>query len=197
MAVGLGTRIPKRAKIVIGVIGASAALVLLLLLIGFAGIALLYGVAPYAERDPDELISALERMFEIDFPGEITEVRAAVTPVTWDSGVSFVLKFKAVPETVNDLFELHGRRRYAPGAKDEDRRQTRSGAPEWSMEPITEGIMGHISLPCRKGPGPRTGPQSGTVYIDTSDSQSYLVYLLSGYDAEWERATRRRESSGQ
>jgi len=189
--------IPKWAKIVIGVIAAGAVSIVLFLFIGFAGIALIYSDVQYVERDSDKMIAALERMFEIDFPQEITDVKAAATPSQWDGGVTFVLKFKADPDIVNGLFELEDRRPYVPGAKDEDGIQTEFCAPEWYMEPITEGIMGDIFLPSRKGPGPRPGPEGGTVYIDTSDSQLYVVYLWSGYDAKWERATRRRESSRQ
>lgn len=129
----------------------------------------------YRECAAEELLPDLERVFDVNFPEVIKEIKTAKTPGSWDSNTSnFIVKFCAEPDTVNTFLRsfpedrLHKVKLY-PYASEFDRRNSSSTRPppEWFTEPITKGEMGGYRL---------AGPKL-KIYIDTSDETNYVVYL--------------------
>jgi len=171
--------IPKWAKITIG-IGGYLVLAVLLVVLGAYWIVELGG---YIERNPKKMIAHLERTFVIDFPEEIKEVKAAKTPVSWDGAVGFMVKFTADPNAVDRFLksfrqniELH---RFNPEL------DTRGTAvipePGWFAEPIRYGKEASPILVSRD-----YGKASShlSVYIDTTNQESFVVYIHGGYGSE-------------
>ena len=63
----------------------------------------------FRECEPEALISDLERVFDINFPAEIRQVKAARTSGSWDAPNTtsfFNLKFYAEPDIVNTFLKL-------------------------------------------------------------------------------------------
>ena len=167
----------------------TTAIVLALIVIGLLVAYVLreeFGVLPiYYQRRPDKMITRLERIFEIDFPEEIKDVRAARTGAQWDGTVGFLLKFTADPNVVEGFLKI---RHPAPYDHESDLRERGFFlVPDWFTEPIQEGIMGYLNLLPRKPEfAERISGVSAIVYVDTADKTAYVVYIYSGYDADWD-----------
>lgn len=157
----------------------SVLLVLILVGVLFAssrlGVLLLAYRARYVECDSKQLLSALERTFEISFPTQIQGLKTAKTAKHGiDSSISFIVKFTAKPETVNKFlesfpdglaFDIHY------NEEDDLRSAYVWPPPRWFTEPIAQGKMCEYRL---------AGPKL-KIYIDTSDETNFVVYLRGYY----------------
>jgi len=107
------------------------------------------------------------------------EIRAAKTPVSWDGAVGFMIKFAADPNTVDRFLksfqedvELY------PYTHENDIRDILKPAPKWFSESITKGKTAGFGLVSRD-----YGKASSNlyVYIDTTNQESFVVYIHGGY----------------
>ena len=151
-------------------------------LISFLGLPF-YLTNGYIGRDPERMVSHLEKTFVIDFPENIMEIRAAKTPVSWDGAVGFMVKFTADPNTVDRFLnsfpqevELSQYRR-----EDDIRGTSVVHEPKWFSQPITQGKEASPIL-CSRVYGKASSHLS--VYIDTTNEKSFLVYIHGGYDSK-------------
>ena len=137
----------------------------------------------YIERDPEHMVSHLEKTFVIDFPEQIGEVRAAKTPVSWDGAVGFMVKFVAEPNSVDKFLKSFEQKvELYPYIPDRDIRGTFVvHEPGWFTEAIKRGKMASPSL-VRRDYGKASSDLS--VYIDTTNEKSFVVYIHGGYGSE-------------
>jgi len=134
----------------------------------------------YIERDPEQMINRLERIFDIDFPEDIKKVKVARTRVHWDGVVGFIVKFTAEPNVVDGFLKI----KYSePYTRERDNRDSCMPKPKWFTEPIKQGKTGDIYLASRQD----KTLFRGEVYIDTEDKKQFVVYIHGGYESEWDK----------
>ena len=136
----------------------------------------------YIERAPERMLNHLEKTFVIDFPEDITEVKAAKTPGSWDGAIGFMVKFAADPNTVNRFFKSFQQEvNLHPYTREDDSRDILKPAPKWFLEPIKQGKEAGPSLVSRD-----YGKASShlSVYVDTTNQENFVVYIHGGYDSE-------------
>ena len=56
-----------------------------------------YSPSSYYEYNPDKMVLYLEKRYNIDFPDDIREIKAAKSGMMWDGWSGFILKFTAQP----------------------------------------------------------------------------------------------------
>lgn len=175
----------KRTKLIIAVSGLCLVWLVagwLLPLIGFVWLAgrvggkhdeaVQYTIRP-VECAPEELIPDLEKMFDIDFPKDIREVKTAKT-IPMDGVIWFIVRFTAEPHVV-DAFVKSFRRgvglvNYDP---EWDMRNTISSfTPAWFTKSIRQGKMGDIP-----------GHGQKEICIDTTNEKEFVVYF-HGFDGK-------------
>lgn len=131
----------------------------------------------YRECDPNELIPVVHKVFGIDFPQNIRDVKAAKTPVQ-DRSVLFILKFTSEPNDINNLVNSD---MIALGPQICEKRCNFSDLwwfrPSWMSKGISQGIKYIIrSLP-------EEISASGDLCIDTTDKNNFVVYIVGLYEA--------------
>ncbi len=167
--------IPKKAKIII--------LIMLVLSLGVYLFVKLELHTGYIRRNPKKTIAHLERIFEIDFPDDIQDVKAAKAFLEWDNWRTYIIKFKVDPNTLDSFINIERLSRYDPN---EDERSEDIFPPtKWYSEPIQKGRMGTIDLDSRRG-----GGYDAYVYIDTSDEKSFVVYTGVSYGGHEDKLAR-------
>jgi len=90
-------------------------LILILILVGFLAVLSLYGMAKlfirlydsdtFTERDPVKMMAYLEKKYDINFPENAGEIKAARNGKGWDGASSFLLKFTAKPSDVEKFLK--------------------------------------------------------------------------------------------
>ena len=129
----------------------------------------------FIECDPEAFLSDLERVFDINFPAEIKQVKTARTPGSWDSTLSsFVVKFSADVNTVGRFLEsFAGEIPFNPYNLAGDQRglTSRPPPPQWFTGAIKEGMSGTHRL---------ATPSMG-IDIDTTDKRISVVYIRGTY----------------
>ncbi len=155
-------------------------LFIILFLMIFYGIAwvllFLYGYQfRLVECPPEELIPALERVFDVNFPEVIKKVKTAKTP-SRDGSTNYVVRFIAESDVVDKFLDSVPKRSYEvviPYSLKDDGRKKHSlwFPPSWFTVPIQKGKKLSYS--------PGIGEME--FYIDTSDTQAYIVYIYGHY----------------
>lgn len=136
----------------------------------------------YIERNPERMLSHLEKTFIIDFPEGITKVKAAKTQGSWDGAVGFMVKFAADPNTVDRFLKSFQQKieLYPYNPELDTRGSAVIPEPEWFAEPIRQGKEASPILVCRQ----RKEWHATSIYIDTTNKHSFVVYFEGGYDSE-------------
>jgi len=136
----------------------------------------------YIEREPERMVSHLEKTFVIDFPERIRELKTAKTPVSWDGAVGFMVKFAADPNTVDRFLKSFQQEvNLHPYTREDDSRDILKPAPKWFSEPIKQGKEARPSF--RSRDYGKAGSDL-SVYIDTTNEKSFVVYIHGGYDSK-------------
>ncbi|MHC4112964.1 MAG: hypothetical protein ACYSUY_17955 [Planctomycetota bacterium] len=161
------------AIIVITIVVSLCAMIGLRYLV-FYGFSMIFdGRFKFKECKPEALISDLERVFDINFPSEIRQVKSARTSGSWDAPNTtsfFNLKFYADPDTV-DTFLKSFPKNIELGEYERSLDTRCSNAlhtPKWFTEPINKGkICSGIDI-----------------YIDTDDEGNFVVYFCGCYSRD-------------
>lgn len=133
----------------------------------------------YLECDPNEILPIVERVFCIDFPEDIEQVKAA-KPQIKRMPISFIIKFAADPNTVERFLESFPEDvKLEPYSVRLEHKDSRVGwfVPQWFKEPIKVG---------KRKVNIIAGPQKNLqeLYIDTEDLKYYIIYIRGLYDTE-------------
>jgi hypothetical protein len=147
------------------------------LLISFANKFLrdLYYEYRYIECKPEELLPDLERIFDVNFPEGIREVRTAKTRGLWDSTDSaFIVKFSAPPDITNKFVESFPEKVTLGSyeAESDFRNNRQLSTPQWFIESIKKGNEGSVYA----------SNKDIDLYIDTSNKKNFVVYLRGYYE---------------
>lgn len=164
--------IPKRAKIAIWIGG----FVVLLALLAFLGAYWIYQSGGYIRRNPKKVIARIEKIFEIDFPDEIKDVRTATTWMEWDNWTTYIIKFRVEPKSLNTLIKIEHLSPYDPN-DDERMKSLDLPMPKWYAQPIQQGNVGTLTLRSPRG----HVSHEACVYVDTSDDKTFVVYIHGSY----------------
>ena len=132
----------------------------------------------FIECDPQQMVPHLERVFDIDFPEEIREVKAATSRSSWlkRNMISFKFKFTADPDTVAMFFQSFPKKihfgAYDPSSdlRHSDLRRT----PQWFKKPIQQGKIGSGGVSGRR-------KNIRKIYIDTTNEKDFVIYLDGFY----------------
>jgi hypothetical protein len=153
-----------------------------------AGVALMfllglpfYLTGVYFECNPERMVSHLEKTFVIDFPDGITEIRTAKS-FGWDDSIGFMVKFVAEPNSVDRfLNSFQEEVNLSQYRVEDDIRNARTYVPKWFSEPIIQGKETRPSFRSRD-----YGKASShlSVYIDTTNEKSFVVYIHGGYEGK-------------
>jgi len=171
----------KRVKIAILILGALIGILILARPVLRLGFTLLFNYHwRYIERNPERMIGRLERIFEVDFPKEIKEVRAARTRVSWDGVASFIVKFTAAPDVVESFVKV---KNLEPYSRERDDRDSGTPKPQWFTEPIKQGKTGDIYLSSRQD----KTVFRGEIYVDNADEKNFVIYIRGGYESRWDK----------
>jgi len=143
-------------------------------------------VYQYREYDPEKMVAYLEKRYNIDFPDNIKEVKAAKTWPDRDSSRYFILKFIAEPNDVSKFLESvpgGAYKLYPYNPREDTRLYDVSRDTQWYAEPIKEGKKGYINV---EVPGIQNVGFTIYVYIDTTDDKNHVVYLAGDYESEFD-----------
>jgi len=139
-----------------------------------------YLTGVYFECNPERMVNHLEKTFIIDFPEGITEVRTAKS-FGWDNSIGFKIRFIAEPNTVDRFLKSFQEEvDLYPYSPDQDLRGSVYD-PRWFMVPIKQGKMTSPSFRSREYG--KAGSDL-SVYIDTTNEKSFVVYIIGGYDGK-------------
>jgi hypothetical protein len=146
----------------------------------------MYDGDTFREYNPKKMITYLENRYHINFPEDIKEVKAAKTWLSWDGWAEFIIKFSAKPGDINKFLEsiaggpykLHP---YNP--TEDDRFDYASVTPQWYRSPIAAGKMGEVILEVARI---KNVAFPAAVYIDTSDENNSIVYIMGNYKSDTE-----------
>ena len=135
----------------------------------------------FRDCSADKMVVYLENRYNIDFPENIKDVKAAKTWRSWDGGANFILRFTAEANDVARFLESIPQKRYTLGAYlpgEDDRFIHASSVPKWYLDKIDEGKIGslHLSVAYIKNVGFPT-----KIYIDTANAKSHVVYMKGNY----------------
>ena len=140
-----------------------------------------YLTGVYFECNSERMVSHLEKTFVIDFPEVITEVRTAKSS-GWDDSIGFMVKFVAEPNSVDRFLKSFQEEvNLSQYRVEDDIRDASTYVPKWFSEPITEGKR------ARPGLVSRDYGKAGSdlsVYIDTTNQESFVVYIHGGYEGK-------------
>lgn len=131
----------------------------------------------FIEREPQQMVVRLEKIFSIDFPEEVREFKAATSQSSWlkRNMISFIVKFTADPDTVDRFFESFPQKvEFDPYDPTDDLRLSLPRTPQWFKKPIQQGKDGYGGVR-----GPRKNIE--WIYIDTGNKKSFVVYLKGLY----------------
>jgi hypothetical protein len=176
----------KRLKIIIVTIAICLGSLCILFVAGVALMFLLglpfYLTGVYFECDPERMVSHLEKTFVIDFPEQqIKEVRAAKS-FGWDHSVGFKIKFVADPNAVDRFLKSFPKEvNLYQYRREDDIRDTSTYTPKWFSEPITQGKE---ASPIFRSRDFGKAYSHLSLYIDTTNEQSFVVYIRGSYDSE-------------
>jgi len=162
-------------------------LIIVLLSLALAGgiflgmIVLLIGVRSYQERyiecDSKELFSTLELVFDVNFPVDIEDVKAAKT-LSIDGSVRFLVKFCADPDIVIRFLEsVEERSRSVPYERKHTFATGGWPSPGWARAPIKQGRKYILRSTYKKLPA----STDVDIYIDTTNKEYFVVYLDGSY----------------
>jgi len=119
------------------------------------------------------LIPVLEDAFELKFPDDITDVKAAKT-VRWMKYIQFIMRFAAEPNDVDTFIKsFPGKIHFVELDPNNDYRQKTYGVPSWYKQPIRKGKRGVAFLVKRIN--------RIAICIDMTDENKYIVYLRGYY----------------
>jgi len=172
-------------------------LILILIMVGFLAITSLYGMAKlflrlydtgtYTEYNPDKMVAYLEKRYDINFPENAGEIKAARSGSGWDGASNFLLKFTAKPSDVEEFLRTAAYFHLRLDLPKHDYRYDESyeSVPEWWKEPIEKGQRWNMYV---KDSFVENADVGSTiyVYIDTSNDKTYVVYLRGTYDNEFD-----------
>ncbi|MHC4676129.1 MAG: hypothetical protein ACYTBZ_26865 [Planctomycetota bacterium] len=156
-------------------------------LIGFGMIAAVIGVRSYQERyiecDPKELLPILESDFDVNFPVDIKDVKAAKTP-SIEGSAFFLVKFCAEPNTVGIILKSIEKR--AHSVPYERKHTFTTGcigwpSPSWARVPIKQGRKYTFRSAYKKIPA----STDVDLLVDTTDKDSFVVYMEGAYLIRW------------
>jgi len=153
-----------------------------------AGVALMfflglpfYLTGVYFECNPERMVSHLEKTFVIDFPKGIAEVRTAKS-FGWDDSIGFMVKFVAEPNSVDRFLKSFQEEvNLSKYLVEDDIRDASTYVPKWFSEPIKQGKEARPSF--RSRVYGKAGSDL-SVYIDTTNEKSFVVYILGGYEGK-------------
>jgi hypothetical protein len=146
--------------------------------VGILGIRVYLG--RYRECNPKELLPMLERVYDVNFPADIVQLRTAKTP-NHDKAIFFIVKLTTEPSVVNrflgNIVEMDDFEPYERGHT-----FTTYGwpSPSWARQPIKQGKK-YTTSSVR---GVRT---RAYIYIDTTHKDNYVVYMQGIYNSSFER----------
>jgi hypothetical protein len=126
------------------------------------------------ECNSQEVIQSLEKVFGIKFPVGVTDINTAKS-IPIDGAIHSIVRFRAKPIIVEKFFEsFHKQPQFELYGMDGDRRNSDlSPVPNWFDTPIQDGNIGIYTSANYKG--------YMEIYIDTSDEETFIVYLKSLY----------------
>jgi hypothetical protein len=164
-------------------------IILISIFVGFLWILSSYGLArlfvrwydpsTYFEYDPDKMVVYLEEKYNINFPKNVREIKAAKSGMSWDRHESFILKFIAEPSDVNKFLETVVETILYPYYSSRDNRLAPfESAPEWWTKPIEKGKRGRMYVEVARIKDERSHID---IYIDTLDEKNNVVYLEGTY----------------
>jgi hypothetical protein len=130
----------------------------------------------------EELLPVVERVFDINFPQQVADVKAAKT-IAMEGFVKFIVRFVAEPNGVERFLGCFPQENKDPGVQrlpyETDRDRRRSGGwplPRWFREPIRQGkILFYMA-----GGGKRVA-----IYVDMRDQKSFCVYIQGRFLEEY------------
>ena len=164
-------------------------MIIVLLSLALAGgiflgmIVLFIGVRSYQQRyiecDPKELLPIVELDFEVNFPVDIKDVKAAKTP-SIEGLAFFLVKFCAEPNTVGILLKSIEERSHSVPY---ERKYTFTTgcigwpSPRWARVPIKQGRKYTFRSAYKKIPV----STDVDLFVDTTDKENLVVYLEGCY----------------
>jgi hypothetical protein len=163
--------IPKWAKRTIW-IGGFVSLMVLIVVLGAYWIVKSGG---YIRRNPKKVIARMERIFEIDFPDDIKDLRASTSWMEWDNWTTYIIKFRVEPKALDAFIKIEHLSNYEPN--DDERAEDILPPPKWYSEPIQKGRMGTLTLDCPRD----NATYEAEIYVDTSDEKNFVVYIQGSY----------------
>lgn len=157
-------------------------LLIIILSIGIIGLFMLViGIRAYQERyiecEPKELFQIVEWIYDVNFPVDIEDVKAAKTS-SRDGTIRFLVKFCADPNTVGILLKsIEERSRIRPYERGHTFITDGWPSPGWARVPIKKGIRYTLRSANEK----QTASTDVDFYVDTMDKESVVVYLDGTY----------------
>jgi len=166
-------------------------LVLILIIIGFVTFLSLYGMSMifirlfgagiFTERNSGKVLTYLEKRYDIKFPENAEEVKAARDGKGWDGTSSFIIKFTAKPSEVEKFIGTavnSSIRHYRPEGNP---KYPNKYVPDWWKKPIEKGERGWLSVIDNF-----VEDWSSELYIciDSSNDKKYVVYLHGPYTTQ-------------
>jgi hypothetical protein len=140
----------------------------------------------YTECDPKEMVAHLEKIFEVHFPEEIKESKAARTRGSWwEEDVTFMVKFAAEPNFVDRFLESFPEKiHFQPYQYKEDLRGFTDipSSQSWFTNPIQQGKSSMGGL----GESIKNIHWIYHIYIDTTDERNFVVYIEGIYSRKLE-----------
>ena len=150
------------------------------LFVGVLGIRVYQG--KYTECNHKELFPTLEWVFDVDFPVNAKEVKAAKTP-SREGSVHFIVKFCADPNTVNRFLEFAAERcDFEPYERGYAFTTNGWPSPRWARTPIKQGRK--HTLRSIKGELISTDAH---LYVDTTNKENFVVYVEGSYRINLEK----------
>jgi hypothetical protein len=132
----------------------------------------------YVECDPGLLARALERVFTVDLPENVEELKGAKMNLTIGSEIHFLLKFRADSNDTDSFIETLTKASQNPSIiwrvykEKTDRRGHHTWpVPRWFTKPIDKG----------KKVGYSFGNGSMTIYLDTGCKEGVVIYIKGWY----------------
>lgn len=153
----------------------------LAVVIGFCMIALVIGIRAYQQRyiecDPKKLLSIVELVFDVNFPVNIEDVKAAKTQ-SIERYEKFIVKFCADPNIVSRFLEsVKDSSRSVPYERKHTFTTGGWPSPGWARATINQGRK-YTLHSTDKQPSVSTNVD---LYVDTTDKKNIVVYLEGTY----------------
>ena len=134
----------------------------------------------HIECSPQGLVSNIEKVFDVNLPDDIKEVKAAKSkPV--EGRIFFIIKFITEPSEIDRFIKSFQKERLKielePYNAESDLRHLAGfwRPPRWFRKPIEQGKKYRY----------RPSHASMNIYIDTADERNFVVYIEGSYSKSY------------